>query len=159
MILDLETARNVPDPHLGRWQTARASALAVVAFAVSVAADHAIVGAATADQHHQLTVASIAAVFGLVASAVAHLRLRRGARASTVTRPPSPVRLLTATALGMVVIRGMPQLVDLVDHVLADRDEPLTTMVHLVRLVLTASLATGLAVFARREHAVATAHR
>ncbi len=94
---------------------------------------------------------AVAAV-GLATAASSHLLLGRPHQATTNGQGVSE-RVIIVSALLFALIRGLPQLLDLVDHVQADRDEPLTTMVHVVRLVTTAGLAAGLLIVARaRPH-------
>ena len=51
----------------------------------------------------------------------------------------------------MLVVRGLPQLGDLLDRLQANRDEPTTTLVHIARLTLTGTLTAALAVIAGRS--------
>ena len=136
-------------PHSGRAPTVRSGGLILTAFGTSIAVDRAMVGTATTTQQTRVTLGALAAGVGLVFAAGAQLR------GHTCRGEPATARrisqALVAAALCMVVVRGLPQLGDLIDHVQADRDEPTTTLVYVARLAVTGTLTAALAVTARRS--------
>ena len=157
-LLDVRTkphprGKNAKDAGLLRWPAVRAGGLVVVAFGISVAADRAMLGAATDAQRTQVAFATLATVSGVAMVAAAQLRIRHSQRGPAAVGRHGPIRALALASLLMAVMRGLPQLGDLADQLRADRDEPTTALVHVARLALTAVLAAGLAVAAYRERA------
>ncbi len=137
-------------PHPSRALAVRAAGLITAAFSISVTVDQAMVGAATTTQQAQVTIGAIAIAIGVALAAGAQLHTGRGTPATTrTTRRIS--QALMAAALGIVVVRGLPQLAGLIEHVRADRDEPTTTLVYLARLAVTGTLTAALACTARRS--------